>query len=1074
MQQIEARSSQLAEEREAAATRLKRTGAITGDMAEILRNEQAINDKYAEEAELLNDRRAKMEASYAVDEKNIKVRIEQVQGDEKLRHAAEMELENLNKLRDASRRALATREESRKANEMEARVENERLKVTAYELTATYRRAKAMHDISKAQEEFAKERGATPAEVGGFARQAAAEARIMLDEFTATYKSSLADLDRMITEARAPGGRGEGEAVRLENERYELMKRGVDLARLEYQTKLRGIKAEEEFRQEQISVQRNIFEVMRDFAARTGQSWRVQMGFQSKIIQAQREDLESARTVFAEMKAANVPAFELEKQRLIVIQKEAALGEAIIGKQRDFLEKAVAASFGMGGGTRAQPNINQRVFGPVVKNWLGQLQQGMPLTIAQQRQMMGGNIRGAVLGGGGGGGGLGVDAGTVRAMLAAGATKQAAGAAGTVADVVKKLTATGMKPEMAAAVGPGAVVGESVRAGMEGVRTSIDTGFGKTQQILTEQKGLLEQLAGCCAGGGMGKGGGGAGGGVPAGGGAPAPVAGVAPGSGLAPRTEWAPMKEYAPAGGAAGAAGGGAAGGGATKPVEAKPGVPAPLPAPPVKKPQAIPFGAPGMAAPAMTAPEPVVEAAPGAAAAAGGLSFDPGRTWRGIKNWFGFGEEEPTPKAVLPTTLEPLTKPVEAPFVGPPAPSPKEMRARQQQEIERKKEIEARQRRRRAAAAGKPPPEEEPPGAVAKREWEGEGGPQPPVAVPQQAKPARPKWLEEAVEKQRREDEQQPKIVQDFLRENKARVEARKQGRPQAGVQRGVGKPQVDAQREAQRQAILEANRERERERDVMLFAGQGPEAEQQNMIANQRQIEAERKAKQKETIAKAREWDANRTAKNSAQILAEKRAKQAEVAEEEHAQRMDDQREIDAGNARRAERERLESLRGEYARQQGQGGGVRYDEVSGPGPEPVPGGSKWAGETRPDLYREKIADIDRQLAALDQPAVGKGLRSVPATAPRGTGMDQGAIKAGPARPEMTPAELARLVGAGAAGPAGGMAARGAGRSGGGEAIDMGGKVNVDVTFNTEMFKAEVKDIAVRAVRKDNDYGA
>jgi hypothetical protein len=399
MERMGTRRGQVGMEREAAAGRFKRTGAITGDLGEITRFQEEVNRTYTDEVKLLGEARDNVNKEWDIQDKILTDRIEANKDNKELVRQTELQLRDNQRKRADDVRILNNQEETLKLNKMEAEVANERAKVTAYELTATYRRAQAQRTLAQAQEEFARERGAGPAEIGGLARERAAGSAQMLSDFNKTFQQSVDNLTRQAEQARAGGN--EAKAVQLEQEIYALRQKGVELARTEYQDRLHAATAAAERRMEELGVQKNILETVRDYAARTGQSWRVQMAYQSQIITVQRADLEAARSAFEAARAAGETGKPLMEKQLAVVQKQAALGEAIMGKQRDFLEKAVAQSFGMGGGTKALPNFSPRVFGEIVKDVTGGQWQGAPKTIDMTRQAMGGGIRGAIGMGGG-------------------------------------------------------------------------------------------------------------------------------------------------------------------------------------------------------------------------------------------------------------------------------------------------------------------------------------------------------------------------------------------------------------------------------------------------------------------------------------------------------------------------------------------------------------------------------------------------------------------------------------------------------------------------------------------------
>jgi hypothetical protein len=436
MGRMETRQGQLGLEQQGAQARYQATGAVTGRMEDVVEFQQETRRTYNEQL-----RNFQTEAKAARDvlkarKEDIALELENVNLRPKERQALMNEAEDLKVKGEQLERNLKLRESTLETERRTAEIAAMEEQLIAHERTEVYRRAKLQQFLAKAQESFLRERGAAPEELGAVAGEQARTAETMQAKFMASFAKNMGDLNRQMEEFRSVGD--EAGMLLIQEKIYGLRQKEYEVAQATYQARFHAATAEADERMKQIGIQKSALETMRDYASKTGQSWRVQMGYQSQIIQAQREDLQAAQTAFAQAKEAGMTGAPLMEKQLAVIQKQAALGEAIMGKQRDFLEKAVAQSFGMGGGTKALPNINPRIFGEIIQGFTGEKWQGMPRTIEQTRQAAGMNIRGAI---GIGGGGINAAPGRpgvppgVAGRLGAEAAQVAGGAgAGGVAD----------------------------------------------------------------------------------------------------------------------------------------------------------------------------------------------------------------------------------------------------------------------------------------------------------------------------------------------------------------------------------------------------------------------------------------------------------------------------------------------------------------------------------------------------------------------------------------------------------------------------------------------------------------
>jgi hypothetical protein len=393
LQRFETRTGQIGLEREAARTAFQRGGAITGNVDEINNLQSQLNEGYTQSLRLSEQASRITEQNLQAELRRLDAMSQNMALDSSIRDAARAERDVTENQLLQTRRTLAARRESLRFEQMNAEVEMIRERATAVERDVLFRRSQRNQELLRAQEGLLKERGAAPGEVGALARGQSAQATRMLDRFMENFDTNMRDMEQRMDEARRGGDNAR--AILIEQEIFNLANRRVELERSALEARMNAASAEERFAQEQIGAQRRVLEIQRDAAGRVGASWRVQMGFQAQIIRMSQADLQSTRRELNQM-AQMIRAAGGDPMRNIaflnrlgeVTQKQADLQEAILGKQRSFLEQATAASFGMGGGSRVLPALNPRIFGEQIQNNLGMRQAGVPLTMRQQRLML--------------------------------------------------------------------------------------------------------------------------------------------------------------------------------------------------------------------------------------------------------------------------------------------------------------------------------------------------------------------------------------------------------------------------------------------------------------------------------------------------------------------------------------------------------------------------------------------------------------------------------------------------------------------------------------------------------------
>jgi hypothetical protein len=438
MQRVDVRTGQIGIEREGARAEFQRTGAITGEMGAINKLQGQLTQGYEESLKEVQTSRSVMEKNLGGQRNRIKQKIEEAGLDEAIAKPLRVQLEAVDNQLKQNRRILNSKESTLKVEQMNADIEMIREKVASAEKSAVFRRAQWAQSLMKTQESLARERGASPEEIGGLAQGQADQAEITLNKFKESFGATILGLEEKAAAARAGGD--EGKALLIEQEIFNYKNKGVELEKSTLQARIHAATAEEKSRQELIGANKQIAEINRDSAAKMGMNWRVQMAYQQEIIELGEQDLASkGAEIMKLMKAIetdeaagkNTAAKNLllKKEEVNYAQKQASLIEAKMGKQRSFLEQSTAASFGVGAGSRILPVINQRMFGQMVQGVGGLRMPGQgPRFEQQQRRMMGGGGifggieeaipgRGGKPGGGGGEAAEGVEKGEKEGAL---------------------------------------------------------------------------------------------------------------------------------------------------------------------------------------------------------------------------------------------------------------------------------------------------------------------------------------------------------------------------------------------------------------------------------------------------------------------------------------------------------------------------------------------------------------------------------------------------------------------------------------------------------------------------------
>lgn len=198
----------------------------------------------------------------------------------------------------------------------------------------------------------------------------------------------------------------------------------INANKLALQQRIRVIEEETSREVRRIDVQKDILSTQLNLAEYLGTSYSEIFSIQGKTLALQIQGYEITRKKMVELAASlgdgfrdNAEYQNLQKQSA---KESAEITKASIGRQRDFLDKALGRAFGVGSGSKFQPLMTDRgMFGQNVKGPAGMMgvQSGTDTTIYGRQQAFGGIVAGAsrpmapIGGSGGWGGGGGLNAG---------------------------------------------------------------------------------------------------------------------------------------------------------------------------------------------------------------------------------------------------------------------------------------------------------------------------------------------------------------------------------------------------------------------------------------------------------------------------------------------------------------------------------------------------------------------------------------------------------------------------------------------------------------------------------------
>jgi hypothetical protein len=408
-QRMETQRGYVGVEREAVTAGFQMTGGLAGGQEAVRKYREDINKGYEEEARLIKEGGQGVENSLMADKALLQKQIEVNSTNEpyvkQLRVALDLKQGEI----EQNRRNTKTQEEVNRLNKLNAELNAAKLQASEYELTLAHKQATVAQTLATTRQEMLRAQGGTPEAFGQAAREVTAGKQSEFATFMKDFEARAGDWRKAAqdirgealgvgphqfkdeTERRALAEQYEKNILNDVEKRNQFEKQIFDLHRQDQM-------AEVEERQKQLGIQKNILELDRSRLTMMGASWQEIMKNTVQIVAVRQQEYKAALAAYEISVQRGDKGSTLEEKRMKVTEAQNALIEATIGKQRDFLEKAIAAGFGMGGGTKFRPNINRAaVFGEQRLGAGGMKIQGAGVPVFQQEALRGaGMIPGAV------------------------------------------------------------------------------------------------------------------------------------------------------------------------------------------------------------------------------------------------------------------------------------------------------------------------------------------------------------------------------------------------------------------------------------------------------------------------------------------------------------------------------------------------------------------------------------------------------------------------------------------------------------------------------------------------------
>lgn len=256
--------------------------------------------------------------------------------------------------------------------------------------TSAYRVAGAQQRLSGVKQQLAGSMGDSQG-VQKFANEAVAAVETKQKEEASKEAETLRQLDEQRQQANAnPNETNLAALTQLEEEALGYAQRRVELEQEATDARLNAAKAASELEIQRINSQQSGLDSQRGLADYLGASYSTQLGLAKQSVALKRSEVALLEDQLKNVEAVAPNSLEAERLRNEITAKNADIFKESTAVQRNFVDKALGAAYGIGGGSTFNPTATDRdIFGQFSQANNGLLIQEDPLTMAQREQNLG-------------------------------------------------------------------------------------------------------------------------------------------------------------------------------------------------------------------------------------------------------------------------------------------------------------------------------------------------------------------------------------------------------------------------------------------------------------------------------------------------------------------------------------------------------------------------------------------------------------------------------------------------------------------------------------------------------------
>jgi hypothetical protein len=387
-------------EKQAAEQRLNAYGLVGDNSSALLQATSKAVDFAKQEQKQIDEKLSAIEGAFQPQKNALEAELKRQNLSEEERATTQALLDAKQKQYDLEKQTLLT--DKQRAEIAEQSANNEAIKrlSSAYQEDSSFRMGQAGKGEAGARAELAATRGMSPTEIASAFQEVADAQKMMTDATRRRTKADLKEAEKL-AETAIKSARARGDTVAEEAAK-------VELANTKSQLRQAQIKAETDLLNDQLRVgkeriereragiqsHQEILNTEKDLAEYLGSSYSKIFDLQQQMLDEQinahqltRQEMENLVNILGEG-ARELPEYKkLEAQ----YAKEAAeITKSSLGRQRDFLDKALGKAFGVGSGSKFNPLMNDRmIFGEHTVGPGGLRVGGAPMTIAERERILG-------------------------------------------------------------------------------------------------------------------------------------------------------------------------------------------------------------------------------------------------------------------------------------------------------------------------------------------------------------------------------------------------------------------------------------------------------------------------------------------------------------------------------------------------------------------------------------------------------------------------------------------------------------------------------------------------------------